>query len=392
MNRNKASKHKEAAGPRHVSEASHSPAKTPSVPVARRVGNRGLGQLLQAKVEIRQTQTPGPVSVGGGSALPDRLKGSLESLSGLDLSEVRVHRNSGKPDEMKALAYTHGREIHLAPGQDEHLPHEAWHAVQQMQGRVKPTIKAHGVSINDDAHLEREADQMGTKAASHSDGPGVGTARSTRHAATGVVQRKLKIAGLTAAKRKKFVAKINDGSALEYELDGSDNLQQKDKKKHFKDEYTKQLLAAIASGQEIVLNLVSKDDKIFVDAFRSGAVDYDDMMAIPYNLFRTTLLHFVVERFAVADYETNKATAAFADPHKKGQESEERILKSFFPRKTIKYKGEGFRAGSKKVDKAGNGSIEYEFDFTDVKEVFKQPIEAGVTKENIISSKIIVVK
>jgi hypothetical protein len=25
------------------------------------------------------------------------------------------------------------------PGQEQHLPHEAWHVVQQKQGRVKPT-------------------------------------------------------------------------------------------------------------------------------------------------------------------------------------------------------------------------------------------------------------
>ena len=36
--------------------------------------------------------------------------------------------------------------------------------MQQMQGRVKPTIQAKGKSINDDAALEREADVMGAKA------------------------------------------------------------------------------------------------------------------------------------------------------------------------------------------------------------------------------------
>ncbi len=44
------------------------------------------------------------------------------------------------------------------------LPHEGWHAVQQMQGRVRPTRQLKGVSINEAADLEREADGMGTKA------------------------------------------------------------------------------------------------------------------------------------------------------------------------------------------------------------------------------------
>ena len=65
------------------------------------------------------------------TGLPIYLKDRVESLSGVDLSDVRVHRNSSKPDRMNALAYTQGRDIHLGPGQEHHLPHEAWHAVQQ---------------------------------------------------------------------------------------------------------------------------------------------------------------------------------------------------------------------------------------------------------------------
>jgi len=84
--------------------------------------------------------------------------------SGLDLSSIRVHHNSSKPAQLNALAYTQGQDIHVGPGQEKHLPHEGWHAVQQMQGRVKPTMLAKGVAINDDAGLEREADVIGAKA------------------------------------------------------------------------------------------------------------------------------------------------------------------------------------------------------------------------------------
>nr|MBC8487017.1 DUF4157 domain-containing protein [Bacteroidota bacterium] len=96
--------------------------------------------------------------------LPPSLKSGLEQLSGLDLSGVKVHRNSDKPSQINASAYTIGREIYLAPGQDKHLPHESWHVVQQLQNRVKPTSQVKGVSINNDLRLEREADIMGTKA------------------------------------------------------------------------------------------------------------------------------------------------------------------------------------------------------------------------------------
>jgi hypothetical protein len=51
--------------------------------------------------------------------------------TGLTMDHVRVHYNSEKPAQLNAHAYAQGSDIHLAPGQDRHLPHEAWHLVQQ---------------------------------------------------------------------------------------------------------------------------------------------------------------------------------------------------------------------------------------------------------------------
>lgn len=98
------------------------------------------------------------------TGLPDGLKTNIESLSGYSMNDVKVHYNSPKPAQMKALAYTQGTDIHVAPGQEKHLGHEAWHVVQQKQGRVQPTTQMKGLNINDNASLEREADIMGTKA------------------------------------------------------------------------------------------------------------------------------------------------------------------------------------------------------------------------------------
>jgi hypothetical protein len=80
------------------------------------------------------------------------------------MSDVRVHANSEKPARLNALAYTQGNQIHLGPGQERHLPHEAWHVVQQKQGRVRATGQTLGVNINDDTRLEREADRVGRTA------------------------------------------------------------------------------------------------------------------------------------------------------------------------------------------------------------------------------------
>ncbi len=96
--------------------------------------------------------------------LPGQLKSGIESLSGLAMDDVRVHYNSSKPAQLQAHAYAEGTDIHIAPGQERHLPHEAWHVVQQKQGRVKPTLQLKGIAVNDDSGLEREADVMGERA------------------------------------------------------------------------------------------------------------------------------------------------------------------------------------------------------------------------------------
>ena len=105
-------------------------------------------------------EAPAPNRTG----MPDALKGGIEALSGMDMSDVRVHRNSSQPAQLNALAYAQGNDVHLGPGQEQHLPHEAWHVVQQRQGRVAPTMQMQGVAVNDDAGLEHEADVMGAKA------------------------------------------------------------------------------------------------------------------------------------------------------------------------------------------------------------------------------------
>src|SRR5690606_2994375 len=103
--------------------------------------------------------------VENNTGLPDQLKSGVENLSGYSLDDVNVHYNSAKPAQLNAHAYAQGTDIHIGPGQEQHLPHEAWHVVQQKQGRVKPTKQLKGkVNINDDSGLEKEADVMGAKA------------------------------------------------------------------------------------------------------------------------------------------------------------------------------------------------------------------------------------
>ena len=126
-------------------------------------------QALQWMADNRVQNSPfAPIQrKENNTGLPDNLKTGMENLSGISLDDVKVHRNSDKPAQLQAHAYAQGTDIHLGAGQEKHLPHEAWHVVQQKQGRVKPTMQLKGkVNVNDNSGLEREADVMGAKALS----------------------------------------------------------------------------------------------------------------------------------------------------------------------------------------------------------------------------------
>ena len=96
------------------------------------------------------------------TGMPDGLKAGIESLSGVSLDQVKVHYNSSQPAQLGAHAYAQGSDIHVAPGQEQHLPHEAWHVVQQAQGRIGPVVQA--VGVTDERFLEQEAQRLAVRA------------------------------------------------------------------------------------------------------------------------------------------------------------------------------------------------------------------------------------
>ena len=150
-------------GPRLDGQARHARADT-NHPLTHRLGQfdhfpsgawassaPAAGFSIVAQCRPREGQSagaghgsPAAVSRRNATGLPDKLKAGIESLSGIAMDGVRVHYNSSKPARFHALAYTQGTQIHVAPGQARHLPHEAWHAVQQKQGRVRQTARMPG--------------------------------------------------------------------------------------------------------------------------------------------------------------------------------------------------------------------------------------------------------
>ncbi len=133
--------------------------------VQRKAANTAPFQLKKNISREHPVQRQEAFKAPNRTGMPDTLKSGVESLSGFSMSDVKVHYNSDKPKQLQALAYAQGTDIHIAPGQEQHLPHEAWHVAQQKQGRVQPTIQMkEGTPVNDDAGLEHEADVMGAKA------------------------------------------------------------------------------------------------------------------------------------------------------------------------------------------------------------------------------------
>jgi hypothetical protein len=93
------------------------------------------------------------------TGIPDNIKKGIEAISGISLDDVRVYYNSLKPEEIDAHAYAEGNNVYIASGQEEHLPHELWHIVQQKDGLVKATGKVKGKKVNEKENLEADANK-----------------------------------------------------------------------------------------------------------------------------------------------------------------------------------------------------------------------------------------
>lgn len=134
------------------------------VQVAGPIQAKGLPESPEAPVSLSGR--------GGGAALPEEVRGKMETALGADFSSVRIHEGP-HAGAIGALACTQGVDIHFAPGQyqptsqrgQELLGHELTHVVQQSTGQVPTTAQVGGANINDDASLEGEADEMGARAA-----------------------------------------------------------------------------------------------------------------------------------------------------------------------------------------------------------------------------------
>lgn len=114
--------------------------------------------------QLHASSESSPFQMKGSGGMPGDLTSGFAATTGHDLSNVNVHYNSNAPAQVGALAYAQGNDIHLGPGQEQHLAHEAAHVVQQREGRVQANNSIGDMPVNDSQSLESEADSMGAKA------------------------------------------------------------------------------------------------------------------------------------------------------------------------------------------------------------------------------------
>lgn len=95
--------------------------------------------------------------------MPGSLQAGIENLTDCSMDAVNIHFNSATPGQLNAKAFARGNEIHITAKEEQQLPHEAWHMVQQKQGPVQPAQQLKNKPIHDEKGLEKEAGTMGPK-------------------------------------------------------------------------------------------------------------------------------------------------------------------------------------------------------------------------------------
>jgi len=157
--------------------------------------------VIQRKEQAGEAASAAPGAAGPANptGMPGPVLDQMSRSFGTDFSNVRIHADSPAAASMNATAYTQGSNIHFAPGEyqptsrpgQELLGHELAHVVQQSSGRVAGgQAKGAGVEINSDVGLEREADELGARAAR---GEVVAAGGAVTAGDTGAIQRKTTI-------------------------------------------------------------------------------------------------------------------------------------------------------------------------------------------------------
>ncbi len=299
----------------------------------------------------------GAAGVGGaGRALDPEQRRGFEAHFGRDLGHVRLHTDpvaARGAAVLGAQAYTLGSHVALASrhaATDDLLAHELAHVVQQTRapGGATPAGGSHEAQADASAAAFRHRRPAPALSAA---APGVQRRVEMRDVGRG------EFSGF--ARLPELVDRLNAispsllfevvGGVLTYEqVAGLDA-----------NEFDRQMIAFIDSGNVIPLRLTNRhgllgdrargfNEPVFADAWASGYVDIDDLLASTDLGLQSVLVHFLQERQSTRNYARRIGSPSmdFAQPgvqaefdrvHAQGIDAEVRLLRDFFGDPSIRH-------------------------------------------------------
>jgi hypothetical protein len=283
----------------------------------------------------------------------------MEARFGHDFSHVRLHTDAQAAESARsvsAMAYTVGNDVVFGAGlyaphssaSQRLLAHELAHIVQQ-GGQSNTTPGQIGLAAPGSVH-ETEADR-----AAEAVGRGEGVP-SIQHSSGAAIQRKVEMRDVGRGEQSGFarlpelIDRLNQMSpGLTYSLNGKE-LAYETKEGGTPSYFDRQMIAFIDQETLVPLRLTNRHgllgdkatgfhDQVDVDAFTSGYVDIDDLLASSDLGLQSVLVHFLRERTATGNYArrigTNFTQKEFDRGHALGIQDEAALLQDFFGDPTI---------------------------------------------------------
>ncbi|MFZ0341750.1 MAG: DUF4157 domain-containing protein [Gaiellaceae bacterium] len=256
----------------------------------------------------------------GGVLLDEAARELFEPRFGHDLSAVRVHTGRAAAASARAIhAQAYAAGDHVVFGEHgptrELLAHELAHVAQDRE-RGEARAVHRRVEIRDVGRGEQSG----------------------------------------FARVPELIDRLNGvANGLVFLLDATSNLAYVENPYGTMTEFEKRMKAFIDSGTPIRLRITNKSgllkDKtgkftlhVDLDAFQSGYVDIDDLLADDDLTMQTDLVHFLTERSVTKDYTrrigTNFSQAEFDFGHARGIDAETQVLRDFFKDDSIRFVNE----------------------------------------------------
>ncbi|HEY9695883.1 MAG TPA: DUF4157 domain-containing protein [Trichocoleus sp.] len=290
-----------------------------------------------------------------GQPLDPSTRALMEPRFGHDFSQVQVHTDSqavASAQAVNAMAYTVGNHIAFSRGryqpqgsEGQHLiAHELAHVVQQSSSSMQST--------DGTAAQEAEADQAADAVVSGTSVPNIGQINGI------ALQRKVEMRDVGRGEQSGFarlpelIDRLNAMSTgLTFSMSGNE-LVYEQREGGTLNNFDRQMMAFIDQDRVIPLRLTNRHgllgnhasgfhDRVDVDAWTSGYVDIDDLLASSNLGLQSVLVHFLRERSATSNYARRIGTTTFTNAefnrvHSLGIEAEAELLRDFFNDPTIR--------------------------------------------------------